>query len=321
MNIKLELAPLEGATTSFFRQAQCRHFTAPAKSYTPFISPTQNHRFTSRELGELSPKANEGLNVIPQLIGHNADDFLWAANELKAMGYGEVNLNLGCPSGTVTKKKKGAGLLGDLELLQSFLDHIFEKSPVSISIKTRAGRTDYGETEAIAQLFARYPIAGLIVHPRLERDFYTGPVNYESFEVYKKHCRCDICYNGDLFSRDDIQHFTEAHPDVPAVMCGRGFVANPKLAGEANGEAPLSADEFAAFYEDFFAVTLGRLNCEKQILHHIKEYWLYWGKIFEGADPHLKKLFKAKTTAELSTAAQAIITHCPLKDPAGYHNG
>ncbi|MCQ2479901.1 MAG: tRNA-dihydrouridine synthase, partial [Clostridia bacterium] len=117
MTKTIEMAPLEGSTTSFFRRMQSRHFAVADKYFTPFISPTQNHSFTNRELREILPEMNEGLNVVPQLIGHNADDFLWATNELKEMGYKEVNLNLGCPSATVTKKKKGAGLLGDIPML------------------------------------------------------------------------------------------------------------------------------------------------------------------------------------------------------------
>lgn len=314
----IEMAPLEGSTTSFFRRVQSRHFISPDRYFTPFISPTQNHTFTARELNEIRPEINEGLLVIPQLIGHNAEDFLWAAEELKAMGYNEINLNLGCPSATVTKKKKGAGLLGDIPMLMDFLDRIFDKSPVPISIKTRIGRCDYAEAELLAEIFSRFPVSELIVHPRLERDFYKGPVSMESFELFRRYNPDNICYNGNLFNREDVFDFAENNSNVNRVMCGRGFVCNPKLAGEIKGESPITKSEFADFYEDFYFLTVSRLNTEHQLLLHMKEYWSYWEKIFECTEKDLKRLYKAKTKGEYEAAAAALFGACDIKNPAGF---
>ena len=77
------------------------------------------------------------------------------------MGYGEVNLNLGCPSGTVTAKGKGAGFLGDLPRLERFLDEIFARSPLPISIKTRMGVSDPEEFGPILALYNRSPVKEL----------------------------------------------------------------------------------------------------------------------------------------------------------------
>lgn len=314
----IEMAPLEGSTTSYFRRVQSRHFTAPSRYYTPFIAPTQHHCFTPREKREILPENNEGLSVVPQLIGHNAEDFLWAAGELKVMGYGTVNLNLGCPSATVTKKKKGAGLLGDIPLLKDFLDRIFSESPVAISIKTRIGRTDYSEAEPLAELFSNYPVEELIVHPRLERDFYKGPVSQESFELFRRHNPENICYNGNLFNRNDVLDFGEKNGSVSSVMCGRGFVSNPKLAGEILGEPPLTKQEFISFYEDFYETTAERLGGENQLLLHMKEYWSYWDKIFEYSENPFRRLYKSKTKGELEAAVSSVFSSCDIKNPAGF---
>lgn len=318
MKYEIEMAPLEGVTTSQFRQAQRRHFAPPLKYYTPFISPTSDHLFTPREMREISPVVNEGLNVIPQLIGHNAEDFLWAAGELKAMGYGTVNLNLGCPSGTVTKKKKGAGLLGDIPMLRDFLDRIFYDSPIKISIKTRVGRTDIAEAQALAELFAEYPVSELIVHPRLEKDFYSGEVSHAAFEIFRSANPGNICYNGDLFNREKVKEFTLRNPGISAVMCGRGFISNPKLAGELAGEPPLTNHEFEEFYGDLFDVTVKRLSGEKQILLHMKEYWAYWRTVFDDPEMRLKKVFKSKSLPEYKSAVSGVFAFCGFSDPAGF---
>ena len=104
-------APLEGVTGYAFRRAHARYFAPADKYFAPFFAPTQEHVFPPRVLRELSPANNAGVRAVPQLLCRSAEDFVWAANALAGMGYGEVNLNLGCPSGTVTAKGKGSGLL------------------------------------------------------------------------------------------------------------------------------------------------------------------------------------------------------------------
>ena len=97
-------APLEGVTGSEFRRAHHQFFPGVDAYYMPFLSPTQDHVFTQRERRNVLPEYNQGFRAVPQLLTKNAEDFLWCAGELSAMGYGEVNLNLGCPSGTVVAK-------------------------------------------------------------------------------------------------------------------------------------------------------------------------------------------------------------------------
>ena len=106
-----EFAPMEGITDWRYRRAHSRAFSGVDRYYMPFLSPSQGHAFTRREKEEIDPAHNAGVRVVPQLLTRRAEDFLWAAGELAARGYREVNLNLGCPSGTVTAKGKGAGFL------------------------------------------------------------------------------------------------------------------------------------------------------------------------------------------------------------------
>ena len=126
--MELYYAPLEGINGPEYRRIHRRHFSGVDKYYAPFISPTQDHRFTPKELRNLSPDNNKGHTLVPQLMTKNVEDFLWASGELFQMGYDEVNLNLGCPSGTVVAKGKGAGMLRDPEWLNEFLYQIYRKA-------------------------------------------------------------------------------------------------------------------------------------------------------------------------------------------------
>ena len=95
-------APMQGITTWLWRRLHQEMFGGVEKYYTPFFSPTGEHRVTERDRRDLTPENNDLARVIPQIMARRPEDFLWAAELLRDMGYGEVNLNQGCPSGTVT---------------------------------------------------------------------------------------------------------------------------------------------------------------------------------------------------------------------------
>ena len=192
------MAPMEGITTWLFRGEHHRMFGGADRYYMPFFSPTAEHLITARERRDLDPAHNEGVVAVPQIMTRRAEDFLWAAGELAALGYREVNLNLGCPSGTVAAKGKGAGFLAHPEELDAFFDRVFSgASPVRISVKTRLGVREPEEFGRLLEVYNRYPIAELIVHARVQRDFYRLPVRTEAFASALEGSRIPVCCNGD----------------------------------------------------------------------------------------------------------------------------
>ena len=145
----LSLAPMEGLTGYVFRRVHAECFGALDRYYTPFLPPPRvGKTFGGKAFKELDPANNQGLTVIPQLMSKNADEFVGATQVLADMGYREVNLNLGCPSGTVVGKGKGSGFLRDLGELELFLRDICSRSALSVSVKTRVGfesDAEYGD--------------------------------------------------------------------------------------------------------------------------------------------------------------------------------
>ena len=198
-------APLEGLTDRIYRQLHHAFFPGVDRYYMPFLSPTVHRALTPREAKELPPADSLGYCAIPQLLTKNADDFTWMAQQCADLGYREVNLNLGCPSGTVTAKGKGSGMLRDLDSLDSFLYDIYRQAPLPISVKTRIGFSDPEEFPALLEIFNRYPICQLTIHPRTRTAFYKGPVSMESFAYAVKHSKAPLCFNGDLNSIAQIQ--------------------------------------------------------------------------------------------------------------------
>ena len=162
----IDFAPLEGLTDSIFRRVHYATFSGVRKYYMPFVSPSVSLSFTSRQQRDISPAANRGVPAVPQILAKDAGLFLAMAARLRDAGYAEVNLNLGCPSGTVTAKGKGAGMLRDADGLRRFLDAVFANPPLPISLKTRISYDDAAEWPALLSLFVQYPVHEWILHPR-----------------------------------------------------------------------------------------------------------------------------------------------------------
>lgn len=230
MPVKFYMAPMEGITGYVYRNAYHRYFSPMDKYVTPFIVPNQNRSLKSRELNDILPEHNKGMNVVPQILTNQAQDFLWCAEKMGELGYGEVNLNLGCPSGTVVSKGRGAGFLKDTNQLDQFLEEVFSKTSQQISIKTRLGMHDEDEFEKLMEIFNRYPLKELIIHPRVREDYYKNQPRLDGFAYGLEKSRCPVCYNGNVFQTEDFLKIRTRFPEAEAMMLGRGLIANPGLA-------------------------------------------------------------------------------------------
>ena len=304
-HIQLYYAPLEGITSAVYRNAHYRHFSGVDRYYMPFVSPTQHHVNTPRELRDILPEHNGDTPVVPQLLTKCAEDFLWAA--------GEVNLNLGCPSGTVAAKGKGAGFLGYPEELERFLDAVFSACPIAISVKTRLGVHRPEEFGAILELYNRYPIKELTIHPRVQKDMYRNEVRMEQFRYAVEHSKAPLCYNGDLVTSADCTVFAQNEPNIPALMLGRGLVANPALARQAKGGAAPTVEELQAFHADVYEGFAQAMNNRKNAMTRMKEIWYFHGNLFDDSERYVKRLRKAATPAEYEAAAAAVYRELTLR--------
>ncbi len=245
-------APLEGVTDVIYRRTHAACFGGIDKYFIPFVSPTQHLVLTPKEKRSVSPDENAGCHAVPQILTKYADQFLWAAQEMADRGYQEVNLNLGCPSGTVTGKGKGSGMLRDLESLERFLDEIFTRSPLPISIKTRIGFHSPEEWGPIWSLLSRYPASEFIIHPRTRVQFYKGLPHRETYALACSTNSAPLVYNGDLFTPQDCARLLEDYPKTTALMIGRGLLVNPALAQQAKGGAGITRETLRAFHDRLY---------------------------------------------------------------------
>ncbi len=311
---KLYFAPMEGVTDHVFRRIHHKYFSGVDKYFTPFFSPTSDGRFPPRNMRDFEPEVNKGLPVIPQLLTKHSQDFLWAAKTLAELGYQEVNLNLGCPSGTVTAKGKGSGLLSDLEALERLLDGIFAEAPTAISVKTRLGRTDPEEFPALLELFNRYPIYELTIHCRVGADFYRKPARWEAFAFPAAESKAPLCFNGDLTTVERCQSFQKQYPQTPALMLGRGAVADPALFRRLRGGSGADRDTLRAYTDALFEGYCSAFGNRRAALGRMKEIWFYQISLFDGAEKYEKKLKKAASPEEYRDLAARVFGELPLRE-------
>ena len=218
------LAPMEGITNATFRRTYHTHFKSMDKYFTPFLCPHTKRDLTTKEKKEILPENNEGMYVVPQILTNQAEGFLETAGKLEQYGYREINLNLGCPSKTVITKGRGSGFLAFPAELREFLDEIFSKTNLKVSIKTRIGRDDTLLWEELLSIYSEFPLEELIIHPRIQKEFYKGTPHIEAYEAAYRIKNCPICYNGDMFYKEEIENFWKRFPNTDAMMLGRGIL-------------------------------------------------------------------------------------------------
>lgn len=297
--MKFYLAPMEGITGYIYRNAYHKYFHNVDKYFTPFITPHTKRCLNAREKNDILPEHNEGMKVIPQVLTNQAEDFVKIAKTLQEYGYDEINLNLGCPSGTVVSRKRGAGFLAYPKELELFLDEIFAKLDMKISIKTRIGKEESWEWEDLLSIYNKYPLEELIVHPRLQVDFYKGKPDWQAYKLAETESKNPLCYNGNIFTLQDYEELLAAFPKTEAVMIGRGVIANPQLISVMQGETvkPDKA-QIKAFHDEVCAGYAQSFSGDRNVLFKMKELWFYMGQIFEDSEKYMKKIKKCQSLSE-----------------------
>jgi len=191
--------------------------------------------------------------------------------------------------------------------LDRFLEMIFAGSPLPVSVKTRLGLESPEEFPAILEVFNRYSIRELTIHPRVRKQFYNGSVDMELFRYAVQNSRNPLCYNGDLTSKEQIQAFAAEFPGIEAVMVGRGLVADPGML--CGGTDVKALEEFMNALLEEYTVAFGG---SRNAMFRLKENWGFLHTRFEGIDKLWKRLRKTTDLAEYRQITSEIFHTLPL---------
>lgn len=312
--MKLYFAPMEGITGYVYRNAFENKFGHIDKYFTPFLTPNQNTYLNRKEKKDVLPEINRVRHLTPQIMTNNPEHFIGIQRELRGLGYQEVNLNLGCPAATVVTKKKGAGFLAYHEELDNFLYQIFEKNEGRISVKTRLGMNQPEEIFRLMEIYNRYPLTELIIHPRVREDYYQNHIHFTAFGKALEMSGNPVVYNGDIFSLEDYTRIVDTFPKIDGVMLGRGLLKNPNLVYDICGYDSQKNDEGTdkqriwEFMNEILQGYYAYMKDERNVLFRMKELWLYLKEYFDDGEYYWKKLNKAKSFKEYYAVVDKIFS-------------
>ncbi len=304
------LAPMEGLTGYIIRNAFHHHFDYIDRYYTPFIPAAKRMNFKIK--ADINPDNNVGIKLVPQAMSILADEIIDLHNQLLPYGYDEININLGCPSGTVVSKGRGSGILADADKLDRFLDDVFTKIEFPISIKTRIGFKDENLWPKLIDVYAKYPIKDLIIHPRIQKDFYKNTPRLDAFEVAVEKIdtsQTRLCYNGDITDLESFTTIKERFPSIDHFMIGRGLFMNPALIADIKGiEIPKDElrQRIRAWHDEILEGYLAIFSGEKDAMFRMKEIWMYLYQSFPEDEKLWKKIKKCQSLEQYRAIVNSV---------------
>ena len=329
MKSRIYMAPMEGLTDYTFRRAYEATFGKGRvdKYFTPFISPNQSENFLAREIRDIDSEHNKGINVVVQVMTNEPRDFIWTAKMLyEKYGYSEINLNAGCPSGTVVSKDKGSGMLRDAEKLDRFLDAVFEdtfiQNNIKVSVKTRIGVENDESFPDILDVYNRYPLEELIVHPRVRTDYYRNDLHLDAFRYAVENSANPLVLNGDIFTRKNYIQMRQKFPEVHTFMLGRGLIADPGLINVLVSEEPesfvrdLDSDKkmMKELHNLVYADRVSIMPGDTHAIHRMKEMWCYMEYVFDDCKKEIKAIKKSQRMADYKAAVDVFFNRAKLAE-------
>lgn len=315
--MKYYLAPMQGITGYIFRNAYNKYFSNIDKYFSPFITPTRSARLNMKEFKDILPENNEGIDLVPQILTNSSDGFIHTCLKLNKLGYGEVNLNLGCPSKTVVSKDKGSGFLSKPEELDKFLSEIFEFDSMKISVKTRLGRDEPEEIYKLMEIYNKYPIEELIIHPRTQKDFYDNTPDTAKFKEALSLSVNPTCYNGDIYTASDYKELISKFPKLDSLMIGRGVAANPGLIDKIEKDISLDKIMLKNFHDEIFSDYREAFGEDRNAMFRMKELWWYMIYIFSDNKKYAKRIKKSQNLTDYNIAVESLFREQDIIDGAG----
>lgn len=310
MDYTLLSSPLQGFTDFRFRNAQNKLFGGIDTFYSPYIRLNGKMVIKPSYERDLLPENNLDLEVIPQVITNDADEFLFVAKYVRELGYKELNWNLGCPYPMVTKSGMGSGLISNPEKINNILHRAHTESDIIVSMKMRLGYENSEEILDVLPILDTYPIKNIAIHARIGKQLYKGGVNLDAFQHCVDNTKHKLYYNGDITSVAKFHEMQQRFPTIDHWMIGRGLISDPFLPSmikNNTSEYPANKIElFSAFHDTLYAIYSESLSGSTHILLKMYHLWEYFSVTFSNPHKVLKKIKKAQSIRNYEAAVAEI---------------
>lgn len=303
-------SPLQGFTDYRFRNAFNKYFGGIDTYYAPYIR--LNGKMVIKPVYErdLQLKNNKSIEVIPQVMTCNADEFLFVIKYIQSLGYTELNWNLGCPYPMVTNRGMGSGLIASPEKIDHILKRAHEATDITISMKMRMGYANPMEILDTFPILEKYPIRNIAIHARIGAQLYEGGVDLDGFQRCIDHSRQKLYYNGDITSVSKFREMADRFPSIDHWLLGRGLIADPflpQMIKDDTTEYPEDRWEiFSKFHDTLFSEYEQKLSGAKHVIMKMTSYWEYFAQPLENSKKIVKMVKKTKTIEDYDDAVARI---------------
>ncbi len=310
MSTTLLSSPLQGFTDFRFRNAFHKYFGGIDTFYSPYIKLNGKLSIKGSYERDILPENNDTLQVIPQIITNDAEEFLFVAKYVKELGYNELNWNLGCPYPMVAKCGMGSGLIKNTEGINHILERVHNETDIIVSMKMRMGYENPTEILDVFPILEKYPIKNIAIHARIGKQLYKGGVDLDSFQRCLDVTKHKLYYNGDITSVAKFKMLQERFPPIDHFMIGRGLIADPFLPSMIkNDTTEYPKNRFEIFeefhdtiYHDYDAYLQGPTPIKMKMLG----FWEYFSESFSNPQKTLKKIKKAGNQKHYEEAVKEI---------------
>jgi len=310
MSTTLLSSPLQGFTDFRFRNAFHKYFGGIDTFYSPYIKLNGKLVIKGSYERDILPENNDTLQVIPQIITNDAEEFLFVANYVKQLGYNELNWNLGCPYPMVAKCGMGSGLISNTERIDHILERVHNETDIIVSMKMRMGYENPTEILDVFPILEKYPIKNIAIHARIGKQLYKGGVDLDSFQRCLDVSKHKLYYNGDITSVAKFKMLQERFPSIDHFMIGRGLIADPFLPGMIKNdttEYPKNRFEiFEEFHDTIYREYDAYLQGPTPIRMKMLGFWEYFSESFSNPQKTLKKIKKAANSKHYEEAVKEI---------------
>ena len=311
MSCTLLSSPLQGFTDFRYRNALQKYFGGVDTYYSPYIRLNGKLKIKPAYERDILPKNNDTLNVIPQIMTNDADEFIFVVNYIKQFGYKELNWNLGCPYPMVTKRCMGSGLINDPARIDRVLDRVHSETDIIVSMKMRMGYEENTEILDVFPVLEKYPIKNVAIHARIGKQLYKGGVDLDAFERCLNATDLKIYYNGDITTVEGYRAMKDRFPAIDHWMIGRGLIADPFLPSMIKADTTEYPEDrmerFGKFHDTLFEEFASYLSGEKHALMKMTSYWEYFSETFDDPRKTFKKIKKAKSFRAYEEAVREIL--------------
>ena len=310
MSTTLLSSPLQGFTDFRFRNAFHRYFGGIDTFYSPYIKLNGKLVIKGSYERDILPENNTTLEVIPQIITNDAEEFLFVAKYVQQLGYKELNWNLGCPYPMVAKCGMGSGLISNTSQIEHILKRVHNETDIIVSMKMRMGYENPTEILDVFPILDQYPIKNIAIHARIGKQLYKGGVDLDSFQKCLDTSKQKIYYNGDITSVEKFRMMQERFPSIDHWMIGRGLIADPFLPSMIKNnttEYPKNKMEiFEAFHDTIYQEYDAYLSGPTPIRMKMLGFWEYFSESFSNPQKTFKKIKKAGNSKNYEIAVKEI---------------